>query len=146
MAGGFKLQSVLDYRQLLENQAQQTLSGSLQQRAELLRHISRQQELLDHTDQDFCRRRQEGMRVADIELYEVRIHHCRKQLAELNRSLSQLDRRIAAERETLLHAAQKRQVMEKLKHRQEAEYKRELSRRERILLDEISLRRKGGDP
>lgn len=146
MAGKFKLQSVLNYRQSLEAQAQQLLATSLQRHNELETQRQQQLQQLQQHDDELQRRQQEGLTVAEIDLYEAQIQHCRRLIADIQKRLQQLDRQILAERKELLHAARERQVMEKLKDKQEAEYRQELSRKERVMLDEISLRDRGKNP
>ncbi len=143
MAGKFKLQSVLNYRQSIEDQAQQILTASLQQRRELEDQLTSQQQLLDGADRELKQRQQQGMTVAEIDLYEGQIYHCRCIIADLQERLQRLDIKIESERQELIHAARERQVLEKLRDKQEAEYRQELSRRERVMLDEISLQNKG---
>ena len=146
MAKKFKLQSVLNYRQSLEDQAQQVLTSSLQEKSELEAELTRQQKLLHKHDAELCARQQDGLTVAEMELFEVSIQHCRRLIAHLHQQLTQLERRIVGEREELLAKARDRQVMEKLKEKQDAEYLKELNRKEREMLDEISLRNKGDLP
>jgi len=143
MAGKFKLQAVLNYRQSLENQAQQVLSLSLQEQVRMQNEIEGFRQQLQNHDDQLRIRQQEGMTVAEMELFEAGIQHCRQQIHQLQQRQLELDRRIKDERNALLKAARERQVMEKLKDKQEAEYRRELDRKERDMLDEISLRLKG---
>ncbi|MCK4502679.1 MAG: flagellar export protein FliJ [Desulfuromonadales bacterium] len=143
MAGKFKLQSVLNYRQSLEDQAQQVLTASLHRQQQLLEQRQQQQQKLQQSDSELKQRQQEGLTVAEIDLYEGQIYHCRRIIEQLQQQLEQLAPQIEAERKMLLHAARERQVMEKLKEKQDAEYRQELSRKERVMLDEISLRNKG---
>ena len=145
MAGKFKLQSVLNYRQSLEVQAQQVLTASLQQQNELETQLQQQRQNLQQHDSELKQRQQEGLTVAEIDLYESQIQHCRRLIEDFQSRLQQLERQIVSERKELLHAARERQVMEKLKDKQEAEYRQELSRKERVMLDEISLRNKGNN-
>ena len=145
MAGKFKLQSVLNYRQSLEDQAQQILAASLQLRSELDEQLQQQQQKLQQHDGELKQRQKEGLTVAEIDLYESQIQHCRRLIEDFQGRLQQLDQQILLERKDLLHTARERQVMEKLKDKQEAEYRQELSRKERIMLDEISLRNKGNN-
>lgn len=146
MAQKFKLQSVLNYRNTLEEQAQQALALSQQLKQELLARVKQQQLELQQQDQLLQARQQEGLTIAEIDLYENRISHCRRCCAELTRQLQELERKILKQREELLQAARERQVMEKLKGRQESEYRQEQERKERSQLDEISLRTKGKTP
>jgi len=143
MAKKFKLQSVLDYRQLLENQAQQQLAASTQRKKELEEELQRQQQELLRQDLELKQRQQDGLTIAEIDLFENGIQHCRRIIEQLQQELNRLDRWIATEREELLAAARDRQVIEKLKDKQDAEYLKELNRKEREMLDEISLRSKG---
>jgi len=143
MAKKFKLQSVLNYRQSLEDQARQLLADSMQcrqQYAELLQeHQQRRQQLVDELEA----RQREGMSIGDIELFEGQIAHRRQLSLAVQQQLEELERQIQQQREELLNASREKQVMEKLKAKQEAEYRRELARKEREILDEISLRNKG---
>ena len=145
MAGKFKLQSVLNYRQSLEDQAQQVLAASLQRHNELEAQLQQQRQNLQQHDGELKQRQQEGLTVAEIDLYESQIQHCRRLIENFQERLLQLDQQIISERKELLHVARERQVMEKLKDKQDAEYRQELSRKERIMLDEISLRNKGNN-
>ncbi|NOY13970.1 MAG: flagellar export protein FliJ [Deltaproteobacteria bacterium] len=143
MAKKFKLQSVLNYRRSLEDQAQQLLATSLQHKGELVAELECRRTALKQYDRELKRRQQEGLTVAEIDIFETQIHHCRRLMEQLQQELERLERQIISERKELLNAARDKQVMEKLKDRQEAEYRKELSRKEREILDEISLRSKG---
>lgn len=146
MAKKFKLQSVLNYRTTCEEQAQQALVLSQQQQQELIAAIATQQQELNDQDQALKQRQQEGLTIAEIDIYESRISHCRHHSAQLQTQLVTLEKKIFRQREALLKAARDRQVMDKLKERQEAEFRHEQERKERIQLDEISLRNKGTTP
>lgn len=143
MAVRFKLQSVLNYRQSLEDQAQQALAASMQQRSEISGELERQGQALDGYDRELRERQKEGLTVAEIDLFESQISYCRRMMAQLQQQLEQIDLRIEEQRECLQKAARDRQIMEKLKDKKEAEFRRELTRQERAMLDEISLRNKG---
>ncbi|MDX2493527.1 MAG: flagellar export protein FliJ [Desulfuromusa sp.] len=145
MTGKFKLQSVLNYRQSLEDQAQQVLTASLQKQNDLEAKLQQQRQNLQQHDSELKERQKEGLTVAEIDLYESQIQHCRRLIENLQGHLQQLEQQIISERKELLHAARERQVMEKLKDKQEMEYRQELSRKERVMLDEISLRNKGNN-
>ena len=143
MAAKFKLQAVLNYRQSLEDQAQQLLAASLQKQSDLKAQLQEQKQKLQRHDRELKVRQVDGLTVAEIDLYESQIQHCRRLIEDILGQLQQLDQQIIFERKELLNVARERQVMEKLKDKQEAEYQQELSRKERAMLDEISLRNKG---
>ncbi len=143
MAWKFKLQSVLNYRQSLEDQAQQILTASLLKQRQLEEQQQQYQQDLDNNDQELKKKQKIGMTVAEIDVYEGRIYHCRNFVKKIDVQLLQLAEQIERERKALLIVARERQVMEKLKEKQEAEFHQDLARKERIMLDEISLRSKG---
>lgn len=143
MAKKFKLQSVLNYRQIIEDQTQQVLTLSLQRKIELDVELQGQLDAMQRYDADLQQRQQEGLTVAEMNLFETQIQHGRRVISQLQQELDRLERQIVGEREELLSAARDRQVMEKLKDKQEAECRNELNRKERETLDEISLRCKG---
>ena len=143
MGHKFKLQSVLNYRKSLEDQAQQVLTATLQRKSELEQQQRQAQAARQQLDTELKQRQQEGLSIAEIGLFESQIQHHQRQVALLQQQLVELEEQILLERQQLLTAARERQVMEKLKDKQQAEYMQELSRKEREMLDEISLRSKG---
>ena len=143
MAGPFKLQSVLNYRQRLEDQAQQVLTQTLQQQVQLQEQLKQYQQQINSCDADLQVRQQEGLSIAELTMYEDQIGHLRRMISDCQRQLVLVQKQVESDREELLKAARERQIMEKLKEKQDAEYRRELDRKEREMLDEISLRSKG---
>ena len=143
MAKKFKLQSVLNYRQTLEDQARQRLSDSQQHKQRLETDLHQHQSQLKQFDAELKDRQLEGLTIDEIQLFESQIEHRRRLMVRVQQQLEKLERRILQEREELLQAAREKQVMEKLKEKQEEEYRQELARKEREVLDEISLRNKG---
>ena len=143
MSHKFKLQSVLNYRQTLADQAQQRLTSSLLRKSQLEAELLQLQEHFQQLDLQLREKQQAGLSIAEIDLYEAQISHHRRQIKSLQQQLEPLDRQIFSERQELMNAARDKQVMDKLKEQQEAEHLQELARKEREMLDEISLRNKG---
>ncbi|MFO7578185.1 MAG: flagellar export protein FliJ [Pelovirga sp.] len=146
MTKPFRLESVRKYRSALEDQAQEELARSLRQKNRLLLCIDEQHADLRAQDLELKRRQQTGLSMAEIDLYETRINYCRRRCNELGNQLRALEARILRQREDLIEAARARQVMDKLKERQNETYRQEQERKERRDLDEISLRDKGKTP
>ncbi len=143
MGKKFKLQSVLNYRQILEDQARQKLAESLQQKTRLEEQLRQQQQATRQLDTELKERQEQGLSVAEMNLFESQIQHRQRQLSHLQTNLQVLESAILGQREDLLQVARDRQVIEKLKEKREREYRQELSRKEREMLDEICLRSKG---
>lgn len=144
MAEKFKLQSVLKYRKTLEEQAQQRLAELLSVESGLrLKQAEASTHLVTLSTQ-LLQKQQLGLSILELRLYEDQIDHHRQQSELLQQQLEELTGLLNDRRQELLVAARECKIIEKLKEKQLAEYLRELDRKERIMLDEISLRSKGG--
>jgi flagellar FliJ protein len=135
----FKLQSVLDYRQILENQAQQRLAESLDAEAALIVAIEAEEKELQNLYVDLAKRQQEGISLHDLTLYENRISHKIEQLALYADQLAELRQEIERRRHALKEACQEKKLMEKLKEKHEEAEMLQLRRQENALLDEVAV-------
>ncbi len=143
MAEKFKLQAVLRFRKTLEEQAQQRVAELLSAEAGLK---ARQGEVNSHLDKlsgQLLQKQQQGLSILEFRLYEDQIDHHRQQSEQLQKQLKEMAQLLNESRQELQVAARECKIIEKLKEKQLAEYLRELDRKERIMLDEISLRQKG---
>jgi len=143
MAQKFKLQTVLDYRKILEDQAQQKLAETLQAQTDLQQQNQAIAQQLASVVAQIEQKQSEGLSVMELQLFEDEIFHLRQKQSRLKEQLEQMTLMLNQCRLELMHAMRERKVIEKLKDKQLAEYLRKLDQKERILLDEISLRRKG---
>ena len=143
MAEKFKLQTVLRFRKTLEEQAQQRVAELLSVESGLK---ARQGEVNSHLDKlsgQLLQKQQQGLSILEFRLYEDQLDHHRQQSEQLQKQLEEMALLLNESRQELLIAAREYKIIEKLKEKQLAEYLRELDRKERIMLDEISLRQKG---
>ncbi|MCF6178992.1 MAG: flagellar export protein FliJ [Geopsychrobacter sp.] len=144
MAEKFKLQAVLKYRKTLEEQAQQRLAELLSVETQIRQQYGAAQLDYERLAQRLQEKQQVGLSVLEIQLYEDQIFHHRQQREQLEQQLKDVTVLLNERRQELLVAARETKIIEKLKQKQLAEYLRKLDRKERIMLDEISLRQKGG--
>jgi flagellar protein FliJ len=135
----FKLQSVLDYRQLLENRAQEKHAEILKREAGLIADIHKEQEELKLLYADLEERQQTGITSHELLLYEKRISHKTEKLTGHREGLEEVREELVASRQALCEASREKKLLEKLKENQEQEHRRELRRREAAVLDEISV-------
>jgi len=135
----FKLQSVLDYRQILENQAQQRLAESLDAESRLIAEIEAGEQELQSLYVELARLQGDGMALHDLVLYENRISHKIEQLADFTDQLAELREEIERRRQTLRGACQEKKLMEKLKEKHEENELLRLRRQESALLDEVAV-------
>lgn len=139
MAKKFKLQSVLRYREILEDQARQRLTAALEQERALRARIACAKEELESLGEEFESKRCVGISVQDLLLYERELCSREEGLKELNTELSAQEQEVAARREALCRAGQERILLEKLKEKKELEEKEEQHRLETAMLDEVAL-------
>ncbi len=143
MAEKFKLQTVLKYRKSLEEQAQQKLAELLSLEAQFKAQQEEACEQIKLLSARLAEKQQAGLTVLELRLYEDQIDHQRQQAEKMQEQLKLLAALLNERREELMVAARERKIIEKLKEKQLAEYLKKLDRKERVMLDEISLRQKG---
>jgi len=141
----FKLQTVLNHRQRLENLAQQRLADSLRREAQLHQQITVQKAELNTLQQEFTDRQQKGITVDELQLFGLSIQRHRKALRELLEQAERQRREVAGNREQLADAAREKKLLENLKEKKEAEQRYHEGRLETAKLDDIALRL-GKDP
>ncbi len=144
MAEKFKLQTLLKYRKTLEDQAQQRLAELLNAEAQMVQQQGEICAKVEKLTRQLEEKQRSGLSVLELRLYEDQIVYHRQRSEQLRRQLEELALLIDQRRGELVAAARERKMIEKLKEKQLAEYLSTLDRKERILLDEISLRQKGG--
>lgn len=135
----FKLESVLNYRRILENQAQQKLAEAFDREAALITEINREEEELHQLYRDREERQQIGMTVHEMQLYENRISHQVQQLAALVDALEICRDAISACREKLCEASREKKLMEKIKEKHLQEQHQAMNRLEAKNLDELAV-------
>ncbi len=144
MGKKFKLQALLNYREILERQARQELAGRLRMQESLLAEINRQRDELDMLCRDFVQRQAAGMSAADMRLFQANIQLRQQELVTLEENLQQCNRDVTLAREKLLKASQDKKSVEKLRERHLQEQRRLVRQMENRNLDEIALRRQNG--
>ncbi|ORJ63522.1 flagellar export protein FliJ [Geothermobacter hydrogeniphilus] len=144
MGKAFKLQSVLNYRQIIERKAQQVLARALTRQGDLMAQLARQRAELDYLTSDFENRKRQGLSMADLNLYRSHIRYSEQQLRSLEKEFEQSNAEVCKCREELMRSCQDRRMVEKLKQKQAVQTRRENLHRENLSLDEIALRERQG--
>ena len=142
MAKKFKLQAVLKYRKTLEEQAQQKLAELLSVESGLKVKQAESSVYLETLSEQLLQKQQLGLSILELRLYEDQIDFHRQQSEQIQHQLDEISRLLNESRQELLVAAREYKIIAKLKEKKLAEVLREFERKERIMLDEISLRQK----
>jgi len=135
----FSLDTVLNYRLQLEKVALNRLFAAEKKRAEALHALQQQQQSYDNLLNELTRRRSQGMDVGEMIRYEERIILEKKELELLQTALADQEKKVLRERDNVIQKSKERKVMEKLKVKQDAAWKRHLNKKEAALLDEIAV-------
>ncbi len=134
----FKLQSVLNHRQIVEDQAQRALAQVLRQRMILMGQIQQMQSTITQSKRDLSGSlvgRVDLAQVADFTRYSAQVS---QRAGDIVRRLAQLEPEINAARGKLIKATTDRKAMELLRDRHRKEWEIQEARRETAQLDELA--------
>lgn len=136
----FKLQTVLDYRLRLEDQARQRLAEAqqVQQRCRQRRDAAQRER--ERLDTALRLKQRQGIDPDELRLYQDRIDLQQRLLETAQVELAAADGRVEQRQSELLQARQDREAMEKLKGHHEERQRLEDRRREIRQLDEVGAR------
>jgi len=135
----FKLQSVLNYRQRVEELAQRTLAESLQYEKQCRRDQASLTRQLNQTQEDMAQRQRSGVGALDLLEHNRRVDYLRTQIESAGEQLSLAVDQVRGCREELLTASREKKLIEKLKERQKRRERDHLMQKETRQLDEISV-------
>jgi flagellar FliJ protein len=140
MAKPFKLQTVLDHRQRLEDMAMQSLAEARARENVLQQQITEKRTALDLLLEEFAERQQAGISFHDLQVYRLSIQRSQSRLKELEERAELLAEEVEDRRRHLAETCRDKKLLEKLKekHQEEQTYLDNL--RETTHLDEVALR------
>lgn len=141
----FDMHQILNYRVELERLCKQEFAlakQNLESASELLVQERRSAEQLAS---EFVAKQDRINSVVEMQLYADFFARKREDLKEHQRRVEMLDRVLEDHRTELQQATKEKKVMERLKEKQEAAFRKEQSHKEGLLLDELSVQKKGKD-
>ena len=139
----FRLQSVLGYREMQKNEAQQKLADALGREADLIAAITQEHNELKQLHHTIKILREEGITPHELTLYENRILHKDECLIRMREKLIILREEVKNRRRTLIEANKEKKILEKLKEKHAEEEKRQNRKKEAAESDEIAGRSHG---
>lgn len=139
MAFRFRLQTVLDHRQHLEDLVLNRFAIKLQAQQECERHIAWLQKELMRARTELYEKEQEGMPAKEFILANEYVTVLRLQVMREQARLPMLQAETEAVRQELVEATKARKVLEALRDRHRMEYDNEQRLAEQHLLDEVAV-------
>jgi flagellar FliJ protein len=135
---GFQLQTVLDYRETKESQAQQSLAEARRMEHQLQQELERL-----HNDLRRLENEQEAKQAAGLECRELLLYQngkeCRRsRMRELEARIASARQEVERKRQDLLRASRDKKLLEKVKERQSERLCQHLLKQEQERMDEIA--------
>ena len=137
----FNLQVLLDYRKRIEEGLQIELS-------QIQRELEKEKQLLlayrrekNYYEEELVKREEKEINVNEALLYRDYLRGMRIRIKEQRDSVAKIKGDFDIKQNELLNATKKRKVLEKVKEKEWNRFKENIERRERILVDEVGMRK-----
>jgi flagellar FliJ protein len=139
----FSMEPVLRYRQQLADEARQKLFSSQKVEAEIQTRLIQATDRLKTLYADLSLERTRGTTIDRLLLFENRIPIVQKEIKEVQVELEKQQKVVERRRRHVIQANQDKKALEKLKERQDMNYKKYVDKKEAAMLDEIAILRHG---
>ncbi|MBW2184246.1 MAG: flagellar export protein FliJ [Deltaproteobacteria bacterium] len=137
----FNLQVVLDYRKRIEEGLQIELS-------QIQRELEKEKQLFlayrrekNYYEEELVKREEKEINVNEALLYRDYLRGMRIKIKEQRDIVAKAKGDFDIKQNELLNATKKRKVLEKVKEKEWKRFKENIERRERILVDEVGMRK-----
>ncbi len=137
----FALDNVLTYRKRLEDQARNRFIEAQKIHRQIEEKLAEENKVLDHLISCSERLQTEGVIITELIRYEERILKVKTNVRAISKTLTEKAEGVLREHRNLLSRVKERQVMEKLKTRQNKAWSEYLDKKETTMLDEIAILR-----
>ena len=135
----FTLDTVLQYRERLENLAQEALSKARREEDRVKQALDHQTDSYERLKQDIDRIQQEGVNILELIGKEEHLAYSREGIKALQAELSKKQEGVKKAHSLLVEKSRDRQVMEKLKEKQNTAWMQYLNKKEAAILDEMAI-------
>ena len=135
----FRLERVLEMRVKTEDEAREALGAALRRREELAGMLAAASAQLARAREAQAGGSASGLRVDQLLAHQAFVERAEREEQAAELELSRHAAEVTARRTALRHASRERQVLEKLRAKQEAEHRREAERLEAARVDELAL-------
>ena len=135
----FSLDTVLKYRKRLEDIAKNRLHEAQTARQMVQDRLAAEEQEYAGLLATLDRRQFEGIDILELIRYEEQIMFSKNRIAAIRKTLDDKTARVVEARELLIRRSKERNVMEKLKTRQNQAWREHLGKKEAAMLDEIAV-------
>jgi len=143
MAGKiFELEQVLVYRREMEKLRKQEFAAARQALEQANQKLKREEDVMHLLSEEFRRNQQDIGCIDDMRMYANFFVRKRQEINCHKEHVESLDLAANEKRSDLMGASKEKKVLESLKEKKAAEFKRYMATKERDFLDEISIQKK----
>jgi flagellar protein FliJ len=135
----FTLENVLAYRKRLEDIAQHRFFETQKIHALVEIKLAEEKSILAELTGRSERLQSEGVNIIELIRYEERILQVKANVQAIAKNLEEKAQIMGIERQNLINRAKERQIMERLKERQNKAWAAYLDKKETAMLDEIAI-------
>ncbi|MCM0081060.1 flagellar export protein FliJ [Geomonas sp. Red32] len=144
MAGPeFRLEQVLKFRKEVERIQQLELAKARQQHENAREQLSNEKAALETLTEELAQRQASGIDAKDLQLYGAFARRKSREIEEMRRSVSMLEKAVQEKREALLTAAKEKKALEVFKEKKMRDLRMEQLLKERAFLDELAVQGRG---
>ncbi len=136
----FRFETLLSQRRNAEERLQKELLDARRALAAEQAALSQKKASLRKCAQEMRRRQARRFRPADLLLYAPYLERLRQEIDAQQKRVTAADRNVNRTRLALVEAMKKRKILDRLKERQHAAYRKEMARLERKFIDEVAGR------
>jgi len=137
----FSLENVLTYRKRLEDIAQYRFFEAKKIHRQVEQKLSEENNILAELSRRSERLQSAGVNITELIRYEERILQVKANVKAITKTLAEKAEIVSREHQNLINRANERQIMERLKERQNKAWAAFLNKKETIMLDEIAILR-----
>ena len=137
----FNLQVLLDYRRHIEKGLQIELSRIQRELEEEKQLLTAYQREKCYYEEELARREEKEIDVSEALLYRDYLRGMRIRIKEQRDVVAKAKGDLDIKQSELLNATKKKKVLEKVKEKEWKKFKENLERKERILIDEVGMRK-----
>jgi flagellar FliJ protein len=135
----FRLQSVLDHRQLIEDNIKKELAEIRQQAIENQNKLELLREKEIHTMHALKQEQAQGLSSDAVVAYQRFLRDLSRRITQQRQAIAAIHTQEDEKKEELLEAMKKRQILERLKEQGMDRYNQNILKKERDFIDEIAV-------
>lgn len=139
----FGLHQVLSYRKELERLRKLEFAAAKRNLDDACDLLEQEQRNAARLADEFAANQEKLTSVVDLQLYANFFARKRQELKVQQARIEELDQMLEVQRQQLQVATTEKKVMEQLKVKQDAAFRKEQAHKEALLLDEIAVQKKG---